>query len=220
MTGRIKLFLCLAAILAALAAGFGLRGCLFRGPRQAAEQEREKLQTELNRVQQRLAFTETDLNSKRKEIVTLREKSSGRKLSPPPPDCQQCFARAGIEVEVRDKERGWWIFRDRDVLDREPGELTLTPKFWEDVTTEGHRFETGGTSPAKIGAKPVSRWKTEKEIRAGISLTGYEVGFDFSPLVLSGRKWQARLSLSSRLEFDRLDASLRGNLSAGLAFRW
>ncbi|OGP58252.1 MAG: hypothetical protein A2V67_20425 [Deltaproteobacteria bacterium RBG_13_61_14] len=175
----------------------------------------------MDRVQKHLALAETDLNSKRKEIVTLREKTSGRKMSPPTPDCRQCFAQASLEIEVRDEKRGWWIFRDRDVLDREPGELTLTPKFWEEnLPLRGAPEDSAGAvtrAPKFGGAK---RWRTEKEIRAGVTLTGYEVGFDFSPLVLSGRKWQARLSLGSRLEFDRFDHSLRGNLAAGLAFRW
>lgn len=220
MIGRVKLWLWLAVILAALAAGFGLRGCLFRGHRQAAEQERERLQAELKRVQQRIALTETDLNSKRKEIVTLREKSSGRKMSPPTPDCRQCFAQASLEIEVRDEKRGWWIFHDRDVLDREPGELTLTPKFWEEnLPLRGAPEDSAGAvtrAPKFGGAK---RWRTEKEIRAGINLTGYEAEVRYTPLLYTGRKWQAGLSLGSRLEMDRLNQSLHGDISVGFILR-
>lgn len=210
----------LAILLAAGAAGFGLRGGRLKKERRLAQQEQERLRLELVSVRQRLALAEQDLNLKRKEILTRREKTSGRKLRPGA-DCQQCLEQISLGLEVQDEERGWWIFRDPELLDGVPGELTLTPKFWQDnlsarpVSTES--AAAAGSRAEFFGAK---RWRTEKELRLAVNLTGYEAEFAFSPLVLSGRRWQARLSLNSRLEFNRLDSNLRGDLSAGLAFRW
>ncbi|MFO8056093.1 MAG: hypothetical protein R6V10_02205 [bacterium] len=151
-----------------------------------------------------------------------RAKSSGKELDDAPPDCEKCLAKVKREVVVKDEERGWWVYRDPDVLDEEPGEMELTPKLFADTVPDAP-VDTGpllrkNESPAP--AEKVWAGKPMTSVKAGTGLHEYQLEIEYSPLRLETRKADLSMVLGSRLTMDHHTSALKGDLTAGIELRW
>jgi hypothetical protein len=165
LTSRVKAAVVLALLVAICAGGF-LAGWRTRGRlcREAeleimlSEEERRSALAEKENISLRqamAAFAEEKQEPPVQKITWLK-RSSGEKLTKPPPDCERCLREVKREVEVRDEAQGWWIYKDPDVLDEAPGTLTLTPLFFtEAIAPAGADFSGERNKP--ITPPPPSR---------------------------------------------------------------
>ena len=236
MTSRVKAAVVLALLVAICAGGFfagwRIRSRLCREAEleiMLSEEERRRGLAEKENISLRkamAAFAEEKQKPPVKKI-TWRKKSSGKKLTKPPPDCEHCLREVKREVEVRDEAQGWWIYKDPDVLDEAPGTLTLTPLFFteafapagSDLSGERNKSNTP-LPPSRPSIKKPAISLPEKSLRAGLGLAAYELEFGYDPVLIKGRRADVSFGLRSRFSVDRIDNTLKGDLSAGVEFRW
>ncbi|HUT54167.1 MAG TPA: hypothetical protein VM658_12325 [bacterium] len=230
MTGKAKA--ALALVLLGAAAGAGMFAGLVIKARQCREVElqlklaQEQRQAELGRseiaaLEARLTAL-TELSEKpAAQKAAWREKGSGKEVKAPR-DCASCLAQVKREVEVRDEAHDWWVYHDPDVLDDRAGELTLTPRFFQDTAppeADSTTADTGAALPTGRARKPALA-PPEKSLRAGLSLSSYELEFSYAPLVLQSPRASLSLDLRSRLTLGRYNSDLCGDLGAGIEIKW
>jgi len=235
LTARVKLGLALAIAAGLAAAGFAL------GRRSLAPALREN-QLALELYEQKTLRAGAELKARAYRLsaealagqaktaplqkAALRERATGRKLTAPPADCERCFRQVRRELELRDQERGWWIYRDPDVLDDEPGVMELTPQLFADLSPPPCH-ELIGDRPGRIeadrerpGKRGLSLLPPESSLRAGAGLASYELEFRYHPVRLEHERASLLLGAGGRLSLDRLDSTLYGELSLAAELRW
>jgi hypothetical protein len=236
LTSKVKAALVLALLVAIGAGGF-LAGWRIKSHlcREAeleiilSEEERKRALAEKENISMRRAMAAFAEEKQRPpaQKSTWRKKSSGKKLTEPPPGCEHCLRQVKREVEVRDEAQGWWIYKDPDVLDEAPGTLTLTPLFFTEAVAPAGADLSGERStpdtpppPSHPSIKKPALSLPEKSVRAGIGLAAYELEFGYDPVLINGRRADVSFGMRSRLSVDRFDSTLKGDLSAGVEFRW
>ncbi len=237
MTGKAKLLLGLALAIGVLSAGFyaGWRVCSHLC-------NEERLEQSLARERESRELAESELASLRKSMRAMassrgktpvqkaswRERKTGQRLKSPPPDCDDCLKKVKREVEIKDKAHGWWVYRDNDVLDEQPGDMRFTPDFYDHVATISKPPEVESRTGEKTGPSITREMEAhkrgflspEKSVRAGAGLSSYQLEFEYSPLRFRGSRATVCLGLRSRLALDRVSSGLTGGLSAGIEVRW
>ncbi len=88
----------------------------------------------LEAAQAQVEAVKAELNTATTTITELKARRPGEQVVflDVPADCQKCFKNHKISIKT-DSGKGWWSYTDPDVLDGQPGELDLTPKFWTDT---------------------------------------------------------------------------------------
>jgi hypothetical protein len=146
-----------------------------------AESERK-----IEAAQARVKAVQDDLNSANRMVAELKDRKPGERVVVKniPADCVECFCNHRISVEVH-SDKGWWSYKNEDVLGPNPGELNLTPKFWDDtvgpykIVAEDCQKELKkcqGTSKPKLFTLD---YRTT--VLVGIRTDGYVGGIRFEP---------------------------------------
>ncbi len=192
--------------------------------RQGSEVALRALQRNLEMISERRAPL--------KQESSWRSKNDERRLEVLPKDCEECFEKVKREVVVKDEKRGWWEYRDPDVLDDEPGEMELNPKLFADTSlasskSEGDLIEQkerpqaiGKRASRQLGRTGVFLAEPETSIKAATGLHDYELEIEYSPLRLEGHKADLAVVVGSRLRMDHHTSELRGDVTAGIEVRW
>ena len=160
-----------------------------------------------------------------------RAKGDEQEIKELPPDCEKCFEKVKREVVVKDDKRGWWEYRDPDVLDDEPGEMELKPKLFADtslpssksggtLTNERERGEAIEKRLRRQDRPGVFFAKPETSLKVATGLHAYEIELAYSPLRLEGNKADLSVVVGSRLQMDHHTSELRGDVTAGIEVAW
>jgi hypothetical protein len=157
-----------------------------------ADQEQALFKLRLDHLKADLARGRTEENK------ILRPKSAavqGKELEAAKESCQKCFENFEYEVEVKDQD-GRWLFRDSNIFDQTPGQLTLTDRFWKEL-------EPGANSaPAPLQKPATAPKRLKNRVLVGFEIDHPKIEYAYSPLGLRTSNLGLGLSIYSSLSFN------------------
>lgn len=175
------------------------------------EKEKGQLLKEITLLKMRLKICQ----SPRVEKKSLKPKINHHKESIPisSKTCQQCFENYQLKVEVKDQNERW-IFKDDDIFDQRPGEMTLTERFWEELGESS--LDKNFSQKEKI-IKP-KRLKNRISLSLAPSYGWIEYGY--SPIGFRTKQTELNFSIYSAISFNYSFLPSSANAGLGLELRF
>jgi len=128
-------------------------------------------------------------------------------------DCRACFENYQYQVEVKDQD-GNWIFQDENIFDNQPGNLTLTDKFWSEIE-QGTLASHPPESPSGLKTP-----RLKNRVLVGFELDQYKIEYAYSPLGIQTNKLDLGLALYSSLAMSYASAPLEARAGIGVEVRF
>lgn len=138
---------------------------------------------------------------------------SAKALEDQKENCRKCFENFEYDVEVKDQE-GRWIFKDSNIFDQTPGQLTLTDRFWKEVG-EGNN---SSLSPNKEIQPSPKRLKSR--ILLGFEIDHSKIEYAYSPLGIRTNNFELGLSVYSSLSLNYSFLPTSAGVGVGLEARF
>jgi len=125
--------------------------------------------------------------------------------------CQQCFQHYQYQLEVKD-EQGRWIFKDDNIFDDIPGNLTLTEHFWQELS------DHNPVKKRKNDAYHAPRLKNR--IFIGIEPDRSKIEYAYSPLGVGSSKMELNVKFYSSLSMNYSFLLVEVRVGIGLEIRF